>query len=196
MGGQGFGVGGRSQTLISWSYVSHIFILTSAFRIQDRRGWVEGYQNVTMKPQTAKMACFFIWWLMLINSFLFKCSQIFTSNSFKKKKKTHWTPNGPCAFNHAFSNLLQNFAPVGLNFLDLWLEESILFLCLRFRLTLAWLQTSNSSGGREGPQLQKVAITEITRSGQLADNQSDEKVCCVRALLPSVVHWSNAHSTS
>lgn len=80
---------------------------------------------------------------MLINAFLSKCSQIFISNSLKKKKELkkkknpHRTPDGPCAFNNAFSNLLQNFAPVGLNFLDLWLDESILFLCLRFGLALA-----------------------------------------------------------
>lgn len=185
MDGQVFG--GISQILIPWSYGSHIVILLIC--TESKVGGVSGrLSKCHHETPNCKSGLLFFnqWWFMLVTSFLSKCSQIFIFNSLKRKN-TYWTPNGPCAFNNAFSNLLQNSAPVSLNFLDLLqLEESILFPCLRIRLMLACPRLQTALGAERG--LHKVAVPEITRSGAAPRHQSNKGICCTRALLLSIIH--------
>lgn len=74
---------------------------------------------------------------MLINFFLSAHKYLFLIHFKATTATTNWTPDGPGTFANAFSHLLQNSAPISLNFLDLLLEKSILFSCLRIRLLLA-----------------------------------------------------------
>lgn len=109
---------------------------------------------------------------MLINFFLSVHKYLFLIHFKATTTTTNWTPDGPGAFTNVFSHLLQNSAPVSLNFLDLLLEDSILFSCLRIRLLVGLTPDFKQLWGqREWPQLQEAAAPEITRSRPPADKQ-------------------------